>query len=367
MSSNGFTISQALFTRASDDGGAGQEACGDRETRAAVSAGPANGEVAADDVAFEVIRDEPPVALVPGNFADDPESTPPDSQADADVADDVCVAAFIARPMRKRRADKSWWTPVILSVTCHVAMAAAVWKFGPAIQWPDFAIRSGVGGSIGAGASDDIPAQELSRTTLPKTDLPDPPPAAKIESADLLDDAAPTGVAQSAPSVLRDSIAEPSDAIAIGHSGWSPDISPAPQHVSAGVANGTPTGAPAGAATGQAAEENHVAPPSSGTGGGGDGLAMTGLSIQAYNDPPEYPEEARRKRWQGTVKLQMIVNAAGHVQDVKVVQSSGYALLDESAVRKFSTYVLSPYRENGVAMDVQITTPVVFQLRDRSR
>ncbi len=119
----------------------------------------------------------------------------------------------------------------------------------------------------------------------------------------------------------------------------------------------------AGSAVGEKGDENRLAPPTSGSGGGGDGMAITGLSQRAANDPPEYPEEARRNRWQGTVKLQMLVVADGTVRDVKVLQSSGYKLLDDSAAKKVATYVVSPYRENGVAMDLLVTLPIQFQLR----
>lgn len=46
----------------------------------------------------------------------------------------------------------------------------------------------------------------------------------------------------------------------------------------------------------------------------------------------KYPEYARRNRLQGTVGLKFYVNSDGSLRDVKVVQTSGYQILDEAIV-----------------------------------
>lgn len=45
----------------------------------------------------------------------------------------------------------------------------------------------------------------------------------------------------------------------------------------------------------------------------------------------EYPEEARRNHWQGTVKLRLKINAHGRTESIEVIQSSGYPVLDRQA------------------------------------
>jgi TonB family protein len=101
------------------------------------------------------------------------------------------------------------------------------------------------------------------------------------------------------------------------------------------------------------------------TGGGGDGLAVTGQGLRSRfaNDPPEYPLEARRRRMEGTVTLAILIDATGHVADARVARSSGFPILDKSAVDKVLTYRVPPYRENGVAIDVQLLQPFTFKLR----
>ena len=49
------------------------------------------------------------------------------------------------------------------------------------------------------------------------------------------------------------------------------------------------------------------------------------------NPHPAYPEEARAAHEQGVVTLRVNVNASGHVTNVRVVQSSGFPILDERA------------------------------------
>ena len=278
----------------------------------------------------------------------------PVSHDDAHVGDDVCVAVSSAGGVaRRRRRDGSLVAAIVLSVFCHGALAAAWWQWGPAVELPDFSIRTGAGGSPGSGTADDAAAMPAAQSTLPGGEMfgaIDRPDAARE-----LDDvpAAPVMTRSNAGS-LDDAMTPARDLIAMG-----PQRSLEAPHAAGRV---KPV---AGSTAGDVADQTRLAPETSGAGGGGDGLAITGLSRLAANDPPAYPIDARRNGWQGTVTLQLLVNADGHVSDVKVIQSSGYKLLDDSAVKKVKTYVVSPYRVNGVATDLQVNLPIAFQLRAR--
>ena len=282
--------------------------------------------------------------------------TTSDWESDAHVGDDVCVAVFSAVPMaRKRRRDASWIAAVAVSLLSHMALAAVWWEWRGSVEMPDFAIRAGVGGTVGTGTTDDESATPPAMAHLPADAADDSVPRSNTETQLQDDDAQSPALANSKnKSSLLDSMIGPDDFIAMRTGGWSPEVVP-----SRGSAKGT----------GQRqdttpSDRTRIAPLDSGSGGGGDGMAIVGLSKCAVNDPPTYPEKARRQRQQGTVVLQLIVAADGHVRDVRVQQSSGYALLDAEAVRKFSTYVVTPYRENGVATDLELTgVPVVFRLK----
>ena len=59
---------------------------------------------------------------------------------------------------------------------------------------------------------------------------------------------------------------------------------------------------------------------------------------------PDYPKGARQRGEQGDVVLEIRVNARGTVDDVKVAVSSGFAELDEAAVRAAKAARFSPAR-----------------------
>ena len=62
------------------------------------------------------------------------------------------------------------------------------------------------------------------------------------------------------------------------------------------------------------------------------------------NIRPDYPKGARQRGEQGDVVLEIRVNAEGAVDDVKVGVSSGFAELDEAAVRAAKAAKFSPAR-----------------------
>ena len=78
---------------------------------------------------------------------------------------------------------------------------------------------------------------------------------------------------------------------------------------------------------------------------------------------PEYPDNARNKGWEGTVRLQILVGTEGRVEEVRVIGSSGYAELDQAAQRAVRTWRFSPALQKGVPVAAWAALPVVFDLR----
>jgi periplasmic protein TonB len=71
-----------------------------------------------------------------------------------------------------------------------------------------------------------------------------------------------------------------------------------------------------------------------------------------------YPDEARRKDWQGTVILSFIINADGSVRAFKIMQSSGYRLLDRSAVE--TVRIAEPFP--APPGEAQLVIPISYRL-----
>jgi periplasmic protein TonB len=103
-----------------------------------------------------------------------------------------------------------------------------------------------------------------------------------------------------------------------------------------------------------------------GTGGGfGGGAYRVGGGVSApravYSPDPEYSEEARKAKYQGTVVLWVVVGPDGRVHDLKVQRSLGLGL-DEKALEAVRTWKFDPARKDGQAVAVQLNIEVSFRL-----
>ena len=90
---------------------------------------------------------------------------------------------------------------------------------------------------------------------------------------------------------------------------------------------------------------------------------------QAYpvndgNPPPKYPALARRRGWEGTVYLSVLVMANGGVGDITIEKSSGYPLLDETALKAVTRYRFVPGRQGDQPVSMRVQVPVHFRLQD---
>ncbi len=76
---------------------------------------------------------------------------------------------------------------------------------------------------------------------------------------------------------------------------------------------------------------------------------------------PEYSEEARKAKWQGTVVLQLVVDEKGHPQDLKVMRALGLGL-DQKAIEAVEKWTFKPGMKDGKAVPVIATIEVNFRL-----
>jgi TonB family protein len=77
----------------------------------------------------------------------------------------------------------------------------------------------------------------------------------------------------------------------------------------------------------------------------------------------DYPDEARRWRWTGTTMIQVVVGKEGTVKNVALSRSSGFRVLDESAlsVVKRVSKLFVPFQLRG--REHAVTVPIGFYLR----
>ena len=80
------------------------------------------------------------------------------------------------------------------------------------------------------------------------------------------------------------------------------------------------------------------------------------------NPKPPYPRMAVRLRIEGTVILLVQVLPDGKAGEVRVTQSSGNGLLDDSALKTVKTWRFTPARKDGVITTAFVRVPIMFSL-----
>ena len=100
-----------------------------------------------------------------------------------------------------------------------------------------------------------------------------------------------------------------------------------------------------------------------GFGGGVYRVGEIGVSapVPKFVPDPDYSEEARKAKYQGTVTLYAIIGTDGKPRSLKVVHSLGMGL-DEKAMEKVRTWLFEPGKKDGQAVAVAMNIVVDFHL-----
>ena len=91
---------------------------------------------------------------------------------------------------------------------------------------------------------------------------------------------------------------------------------------------------------------------------GKDGVS---LPVLIHQVEPEFTEAACKAKHQGTVRINIVVDADGLVRDPRVVSSVGLGL-DEKAIDAVRQWRFKPGMKDGRAVPVYATIDVVFRL-----
>jgi TonB family protein len=130
--------------------------------------------------------------------------------------------------------------------------------------------------------------------------------------------------------------------------------------------NGPGSGAGIGAGVGGGVGSGTDVGLGPGSGGGfGGGVFHVGGGVSApallYKVEPEYSEEARKAKYQGTVVLYVEIDPSGRAINARVVQSLGLGL-DEKAIEAVKKWKFRPGYRNGKPVTVVATIEVNFRL-----
>ncbi len=127
-----------------------------------------------------------------------------------------------------------------------------------------------------------------------------------------------------------------------------------------GIGGGIGTGSGGGVGSGRGPG---VGPGSGGGFGGGAYKIGGGVSqpLLISKVEPEYSEEARKAKWQGTVEMQIVVDEHGMPKEMKVTRALGLGL-DQKALEAVAKWRFKPGMKDGKPVPVIATVQVNFRL-----
>jgi len=95
--------------------------------------------------------------------------------------------------------------------------------------------------------------------------------------------------------------------------------------------------------------------------------AMIAYPLYKENAPPVYPEIARTRGYEGIVLLFAEILSDGRVGKIKIEKSSGYAILDQSAIRAIKPWKFEPAKRSGSPFTAWVELPIKFILNNNSQ
>ena len=84
--------------------------------------------------------------------------------------------------------------------------------------------------------------------------------------------------------------------------------------------------------------------------------------LYRQNPAPAYPSKARRLGYEGVVMLKVLVDENGRVDDLTVLESSGYPILDRTALASVRKWLFEPGTEGDIKKKMWVRVPVRFRL-----
>jgi len=91
-------------------------------------------------------------------------------------------------------------------------------------------------------------------------------------------------------------------------------------------------------------------------------VTLKASPLYRNNPDPPYPKVAQIKGYQGTTMLEVLVNEHGRVEKMRIFTSSGYAMLDKSAMKGVEKWEFIPGQKGDKKVSMWIRLPVTFHL-----
>ncbi len=86
------------------------------------------------------------------------------------------------------------------------------------------------------------------------------------------------------------------------------------------------------------------------------------VPLYKENPAPGYPRLAKKRGYQGTVILEVLVTKEGRAGKVNLFQSSRYSVLDDAAVSSVKKWRFEPGEKGDKKVDMWVKIPIRFQI-----
>ena len=87
------------------------------------------------------------------------------------------------------------------------------------------------------------------------------------------------------------------------------------------------------------------------------------IPLYRENPPPRYPRIARRRGYEGTVVLEVLVNPEGKVANSRIFRSCGHSVLDKAAMKAIRYWLFEPGMRGDRKVEMWVKVPIKFQLK----
>jgi TonB family protein len=106
--------------------------------------------------------------------------------------------------------------------------------------------------------------------------------------------------------------------------------------------------------------------PAGGQGNSGAGSGPVHMANAEYSTPLNliYPEAALRRGYEGNVLISVIGGPDGYPVQVVIKKSSGYAVLDQAAIRAVQNARFKPAKIAGIPVQFSVDIPIKFELNN---
>ena len=94
----------------------------------------------------------------------------------------------------------------------------------------------------------------------------------------------------------------------------------------------------------------------------GSQIVKEAVPLYKENPAPGYPMQAKRRGYEGTVILEVLVTKEGKAGKVSVFQSSRFSLLDEAAVSSVKKWRFEPGKRGDEKVDMPVKIPIRFHI-----